>query len=234
MKYKKEQRQKHSDKGLGKLDGNMSGDSDSEESYSGGQDSLSDCGSKSQPGGNSPDPTGRHPLPPGIMTSPLSQTPSPGQRSHQQNLSMPHPYQTHTDMYSHGQAAPQSSPTCLKQSGSPVPPQHHPGNMPQMPMNCMNNMHNMDMGRYNNHHPVQNHYLQQMNQNSHAGYNNAGHPYMSAMNSYQMYPDMNAGHEDPDQGQGQMIAAGIPCAMGGGMNTYHQGPYDYIPKLTHL
>lgn len=233
MKYKKEQRQKHSEKGLGKLDGCLSGDSDSEESYSGGQDTLSDCGNKSQPGGGSPDANGRHQLPPGHMTSPHPQTPSPGQRS--QNVTMPpHPFTSHTDMYNH-QPPPQSSPTCLKQSPSPVPPQHHGGNI-NMPMNCINNVHNMEMGRYGGHHSVQNHYIH-MNQNSHGGFNN-GHPYMTQMNSYSMYPDVNGGHDDSDQGQmtaGHMIPGpGMPCGVGGGMNGYHQGPYDYIPKLTHL
>lgn len=235
MKYKKEQRQKHSEKGLGKLDGCVSGDSDSEESYSGGQDTLSDCGNKSQPGGGSPDGTGRHQLPPGHMASPHPQTPSPGQRSHTQNVTMPpHPYTSHSDMYNH-QPPPQSSPTCLKQSPSPVPPQHHGNNM-NMPMNCMNNVHNMEMARYGGHHSVPNHYLH-MNQNSHGGFN-GGHPYMAQMNSYSMYPDVNGVHEDPDQGQmsaGHMIPGpGMPCGVGGGMNGYHQGPYDYIPKLTHL
>ncbi|KAL4229554.1 protein of unknown function (DUF4074) [Mactra antiquata] len=232
MKYKKEQRQKHSDKGLGKLDGGLSGDSDSEESYSGGQDSLSDSGNKSQPGGGSPDPIGRHQLPPGHMSSPHPQTPSPGLRSHPQNVTMPpHPYSTHSDLYTH-QPAPQSSPTCLKQSVSPVPPQHH-GNNLNMPMNCMNNTHNMDVNRYNGHHTVQNPYIH-MTQNSHGGFN-TGHHYMNSMNSYPMYPDVN---EDPDQGQmsgGHMIPGpGMPCGVGGGMNGYHQGAYDYIPKLTHL
>lgn len=105
-----------------------------------------------------------------------------------------------------------------------------------MPMNCMSNVHTMDMGRYSGHQAVQNHYLH-MNQNSHAGFN-GGHPYMTPMNSYSMYPDVNAGHEDPDQGQmsaGHMIPGpGMPCVVGGGINGYHQGPYDYIPKLTHL
>lgn len=235
MKYKKEQRQKHSDKGFGKLDGGLSGDSDSEESYSGGQDSLSDSGNKSQPGGGSPDPAGRQQMPPGHMSSPHPQTPSPGLRSHPNNVTMPpHQYSTHSDLYSH-QPPPQSSPTCLKQSVSPVPPQHHGNNM-NMPINCMNNVHNMDMGRYNGHHPVQNHYLH-MNQNSHGGFN-GGHHYMNSMNSYPVYPDVNGGHEDPDQGQmpgGHMIPGpGMPCGVGGGMNGYHQGVYDYIPKLTHL
>ncbi|XP_045210339.1 homeobox protein HOX3-like [Mercenaria mercenaria] len=233
MKYKKEQRQKHSDKGLGKLDGCLSGDSDSEESYSGGQDSLSDCGNKPQPGGGSPDPTGRHQLPPGHMASPHPQTPSPGQRSLAQNVTIPPHYSSHSDMYTQ-QPPPQSSPTCLKQSASPVPQQRHGNSI--MPMNCMNNMHNMEMGRYGTHHAVPNHYIH-MNQNSHGGFN-GGHPYMAHMNSYSMYPDVNGGHEDPDQGQmasGHMIPGpGMPCGVGGGMNGYHQGPYDYIPKLTHL
>jgi len=250
MKYKKEQRQKHSDKGLGKLDGNLSGDSDSEESYSGGQDSLSDCGSKSQPGGGSPDPTGRRPLPPGHMTSSHPQSPSPGHRSHP-NLAMQAHYQQSADMYSHGGPpnVSQTSPSCLKQSSSPVQSimnHPHPGDMNPVPMNCMNNLNNLEMSRYNNHHSLQQHYnLQMSHQNSHGGYPGGGgghgggpgggggpHPYM---NPYPMYQDMVGCHEDPEQGQmapGHM--SGIPCGVGGAMSSYHQGPYDYIPKLTHL
>ncbi|WAR04956.1 HXB3-like protein [Mya arenaria] len=243
MKYKKEQRQKHVEKGLGKMDGNLSGESDSEESYSGGQDSLSDCGSKSQPGGGSPDPTGRRPLPPGHLTSPHPQSPSPGQRSHQ-NLGMPpgH-YPSAADMYNHVGGPPpshaQTSPSCLKQSNSPVPTMlNHPGDINHVTMNCMNNMNNLEMQRYNNHHSIQ-HYNIPMNhhQNNPGVYPGGGgggggsHPYM---NSYSMYPDMGTCHDDPDQGQIAGHMTGIPCGVAGGMNAYHQGPYDYIPKLTHL
>ena len=242
MKYKKEQRQKHADKGLGKLDGNLSGDSDSEESYTGGGDSLSDCGNKSQGGTGSPDSAGMHHIPPGgHMPSPQTQTPSPVQRSHHPpNVSMAHHYPSHADnMYAGHQPPPQSSPTCLKQSGSPVSPHPHMNNM-NIPMNGMNSMNNnINMGMHNGHHAVQSHYLH-MNQNSHnTGYNGGGHHYMASMNSYHMYPDVNTGHEDPDHGQmshgGHMIPSpGVPCGVGGGMNGYGHGPYDYIPKLTHL
>ena len=113
-------------------------------------------------------------------------------------------------------------------------------------MNSMNNNNAMNMGMHNGHHPAhaQNHYIQ-MNQNSHSGggggHFSDGHHYLSSMNSYSMYPDVNVGHhEDPDQGQmsgpgGHMIPSpGMPCGVGGGLNGYPQGPYDYIPKLTHL
>ena len=228
MKYKKEQRQKHSsDKGLSKLDGNLSGsESDSEGSYPGGQDSMSDC--KSLPGTGSPDPSGMHQLPPGgMMSTPQTQTPSPVQRSQQSQQNMPHmsgPYSSHDNNMYH---PPQSSPQCLKQSGSPLPTHH--GNL-----NGLNHMgNNMNMNMHNS---VPNHYLH-MNNNSHGGYNNNNQHNPHYMTSYQMYSDMTPPHEDPDVGQmtqGQMLPSpSMPCGMGG-MNCYPQGSYEYIPKLTHL
>ena len=222
MKYKKEQRQKHSsDKGLGKMDGNLSGsESDSEGSYPGGQDSMSDC--KSLPGTGSPDPPGMHQLPPGGMMPPQNQTPSPIQRSQPptQNLPPPHmtgPYSSHDNIY----PPPQSSPQCLKNSGSPLPASH--GNMNGV--SHMGNSMNMNM-----HNSVQNHFLH-MNNNSHGGFNN-NQPNPHYMASYQMYGEMTP--DEPDMmSPGQMTSPSMPCGMGG-MNCYPQGSYDYIPKLTHL
>lgn len=66
-------------------------------------------------------------------------------------------------------------------------------------------------------------------QNHVGGY--SGH-YMNNTHG-QMYHDMqtmDAG--DPSMQYGQMYPSQIPCSNN--VNSYSQGPYDYVPKLTHL
>ncbi|KAK3585758.1 hypothetical protein CHS0354_010516 [Potamilus streckersoni] len=229
MKYKKEQRHHKSncEKGFSssKPDGSLSGsESDSQASYSGGQDSMSDCsGSKSHRGAASPDiPSVHQQITPGHSQSPQTPSPIQNQRS-QPNLSSVTQFPSPKNGMYHTS---QRSPQCLKQSASPIPQQtsHSSG----MGMDGMNSIGNMNTS-FSMHNSVQNHYFP-VSQNSHAYYN--GQHYMTAPHIYPEITQM----EDPNQYQmssGHMTSQNMTCAVGS-VNCYPQGPYEYVPKLTHL
>ena len=205
MKYKKEQKIKG---------GSDKSGSKSDASYS-GSDTEGNCGSMDMPPGGE-----THPPDVGGIAQPPQQQ--------QQHLSNP----SHISPHQQSSHSPSS---CEQSLG--LPPQHGQsqghGGM-QLPHQVSPAPQRESPGLQGK---GQGHSLSASHQSSMQGFQQTGH-FMSNNNSVRGYPEVNMmmGNVYPelshmDVRQSQCMTGPVNCSVS---SMYPQGPYDYIPKLTHL